>query len=116
MVVDQNGYVVRGNKAAEKMLGYPQEEIIGKHMKELTITDESTVKAKDKLMVSLQEKGFIGNFEHVWLKKDGSLLPVEQNITYLVSERKADFFGWPRSSGSIVVQLNSPFDSKLTKI
>lgn len=83
MVVDQNGYVVRGNKAAEKMLGYPQEEIIGKHMKELTITDESTVKAKDKLMVSLQEEGFVGNFEHVWLKKDGSLLPVEQNITYL---------------------------------
>ena len=80
MVSDEKGYVLRVNKAAEKMFGVNQEELIGKHSSELFPQDEKHPQIGFKMITELREKGFIKSFEANCLRKDGSLCPVELNI------------------------------------
>jgi len=42
------------------------------------------------MMTDLREKGFITNFEAEWYKKDGTLLPIELNITRLRDQAGAN--------------------------
>jgi PAS domain S-box-containing protein len=81
MISDPKGYVVRVNKAIEEMLGFTQKELIGKHTGELAPLDEHQVEIGTILMTHLREHGFVKNFEAAWLRKDGSLCPIELNIT-----------------------------------
>ncbi|MCX5886340.1 MAG: PAS domain S-box protein [Proteobacteria bacterium] len=83
MISDSLGYIVRINRALEEMLGFTQEELIGKHTAELAPQTEKQKQIGEKLLTDLFEKGFIKNFETAWLRKDGSLCPVELNITML---------------------------------
>jgi PAS domain S-box-containing protein len=83
MVSDEKGYVTQINKAAEKMLGFSQEELIGKHTSELISKDVKHAHRAGKVMIDLREKGAIKGFEANFIKKDGGLCPVELNITKL---------------------------------
>jgi PAS domain S-box-containing protein len=83
MVSDEKGYVIRVNKAVEKMLGFTQEELIGKHTSELFPKDEKHAQIGAKMITDLQAKGILKNLEANWLRKDGSFCPVELNITML---------------------------------
>jgi len=82
-VSDEKGYVIGVNKAAEKMLGFSQKELIGKHTSELFPKDEKHAQIGSKMITELREKGFIKSLEANWVRKDGSLCPVELNITVL---------------------------------
>ena len=83
MVSDEKGYVISVNKAVEKMLGFTQEELIGKHTSELFPKDEKHAQIGAKIITELRKKGVLKSFEANWLRKDGSLCPIELNITML---------------------------------
>ena len=80
MIVDPGGNIVRTNKALQKMVGYTQEELIGKHASELNIKEEKYRKISTDMVARLFEKGSVENAENMWMRKDGSLFPIEINM------------------------------------
>jgi PAS domain S-box-containing protein len=85
LIVDPKGYIKRTNAALVKMVGYSHEELIGKHPAELSSKEEEHQKITADMVVQLYEKGFVENAEAVWIRKDGSSLPVEANMALLKS-------------------------------
>jgi len=83
MVSDNKGYIIRVNRALEKMLGFSQEELIGKHTGEMSPNDEKHMGIGLKMLTELRAEGFIKNFEAYWSRKDGSLCPIELNVSLL---------------------------------
>ncbi|MCX5895569.1 MAG: PAS domain S-box protein [Proteobacteria bacterium] len=83
MVSDPKGYIERINRTMENMFGFTQEEIMGKHTVELSPQDEWHMEIGRQMITALREKGFVKNFETELLKKDGSLCPIDLNITTL---------------------------------
>ena len=65
------------------MIGYVQEEIIGKHTSELVSNEKEHAKVSSEMITQLFERGFIESAEAVWKRKDGSLLPIEVNMALL---------------------------------
>jgi PAS domain S-box-containing protein len=83
MLTDRMGCVVRVNRAIEQMLGFREDELIGKYTIELGPEDEVHLKIRERMIGDLLEEGHVKNWETVWHRKDGSLCPVEINITFL---------------------------------
>ena len=83
MVSNARGYLVSVNTALEKMLGFSRDELIGKHTAELGPQDNHHYEIGMRMLTDLREKGFINNVEAEWLRKDGTLCPVELNISRL---------------------------------
>jgi PAS domain S-box-containing protein len=86
MVTNKSGYIIRVNKAIESMLGIPVGKFFGKHTAELAPQDEKHQFIAIKLMSALRERGHLKAFEAEWLRKDGSLCPVEMNITMMKNQ------------------------------
>lgn len=86
MVSDAKGYVISINKALEQMLGFTREEIVGRHTSEMSPHDEQYLEIGTKMLTELRTHGQIKNFEAHWLRKDGTLCPIELNITMLHDE------------------------------
>ena len=99
VVSDNAGHVVRVNQAFLSRFGYTNDEVLGKHAMEFAPTEEGVYRsstgelitidekllneAKSEIFDRLFEKGKISNWESYYLHKDGSVVPVEQNIAYL---------------------------------
>ena len=97
ITTDNKGYVTRANKSFQKLLGYEKEEALGKHMAEFSpletgtyesTTGESVTINKEQFdriattMVLLAKERQLSNFEFYLLRKDGKVIPVEENIVY----------------------------------
>lgn len=72
IITDTNGYIVKVNKAIEKMLGYSENELIGKKNTELGIQDEKDLKVGRYILDQLKKNAFVENCETRWRRKDGS--------------------------------------------
>ena len=83
MVTDRIGCIVRINKAVEQMLGFRDVELLGKYTLELGPDSEVHQIIRERMIGNLLEKGHVKNWKTVWHRKDGSLCPVEINITFL---------------------------------
>jgi PAS domain S-box-containing protein len=83
IVSNPEGYITMVNEAVEKMLGYSRDELIGKHPTELGIKGNEHDRKREEFVTNLQEEGHVIGFEHTWVKKDGSLLDIGMNITFL---------------------------------
>lgn len=97
-VSDHLGHVTRVNKAFLELIGLDEEEVVGKHIMELSVMVEGTyesctgelVKINEKffntnmeMTVKLYEEGKISNWESYYLRKDGKIVPVEMKIANL---------------------------------
>ena len=83
VIVDPQGILLRTNKALEKMIGYAEEELLGKHISELNCKEEEHRKKGAELAAQLFEKGFVEREESMWEKKDGTIFPSEFNMALL---------------------------------
>jgi PAS domain S-box-containing protein len=83
MVADDQGRVIRVNRAMEQMLGYENDELIGKYTVELGPGDEQRMSVREPMMRRLLEEGSVSGWETDWYRKDGSLCAVEINIAIL---------------------------------
>lgn len=103
VVSDLAGYVTRTNNSFLKLLGYKEEEIIGKHIMEFLITKEGTYESTAGELVEIKEEFFnkamqiterlfeegkISNWESYFLRKDKKIVPIEMNIVYLCNEKR----------------------------
>ncbi len=80
-VCDQKGYITRINKKAEEMIGYPLDEIIGRHVTEFIAKNHSP----ENFLRNLYKKGYINNYCSVWQRKDGTKWDIESSISLLTN-------------------------------
>ena len=71
------------NEAVEKMLGFSKDELIGKHSRELSPAGEQYEKEGLAFMEMLHQQGSVTGRERVLAKKDGTLLDIEQSVSFL---------------------------------
>lgn len=76
-LVDLKGIFIDGNKAAEKLMGYKKEELIGKSFFKLKLLSvKELIKASKLLLKNIQGKG-TGPDQFTLNRKNGSQIPVE---------------------------------------
>ncbi|MCX5895669.1 MAG: PAS domain S-box protein [Proteobacteria bacterium] len=99
---DSTGHIIKPNTAFLDMLGYAGEEIMGKPVYSLSITETGTYESTTGEMVTvtddffkessavteqLFEKGKVSNWESYFLHKSHKIIPVTQNITLIYNNR-----------------------------
>jgi PAS domain S-box-containing protein len=104
---DYRGYITRVNKAFLKLIDFEEEEVVGKHVAELTPYENGTYESTTGELVEINEgfiydatgvkeelfeKGAISNWESYYLRKDGKIIPVEIKISYLYND-EGDIIG-----------------------
>jgi len=103
-VSDSLGYVTKANNAFLNMLGYGEHEILGKHIMEITVTEEGTYESTTGELIAITEEfvvlqwkivenffeaGAITNWDSYYLRKDKKIVPVEVNLAYIYDEQGA---------------------------
>lgn len=73
------GYITSWNQAAERMFGYREEEVIGKHISILIPKDR--LNEEDMIIDSIRHGRRIQHFRTIRLKKDGQSLPISLTIS-----------------------------------
>ena len=92
MIVDESGYIVRVNESLSQMVGYTQDELLGKHSSELGSSEEHFRKEIIDIMGRLFEEGYVKNAETMWMRKSGEVFPVEVNMA-LLKDKEDTFSG-----------------------
>lgn len=100
IVVDANSQINIANEALLTMLGFEENEIVGRHLLELspfegtytsisgeefTFTDEYLNQQTEKAN-ELFEKGKVTNYEIYMIRKDGKIVPIEATISVLKNQ------------------------------
>lgn len=83
VVSDADGFIRMANNSMERISGYSMDELLGKHTKELSPQGKDYGDGPVHMIKQLYEKGFISNFQYLWLRKNGELIDVELNIALL---------------------------------
>ena len=83
MTCNPEGFITMVNDSTAHMLGYSREELIGIHAKKLGPEGAEYEEKVMKLLETLYEDGIVTGFEYPWIKKDGSLVDTEINVTLL---------------------------------
>jgi PAS domain S-box-containing protein len=88
-ILDLKGNIIDVNNAAYERLGYPKDELLSMHIKQLD-PPEFADKVPER-MAKIREKGS-AVFESAQIKKDGTVMPVEVNAKLLEHEGRQVFF------------------------
>ncbi len=97
VITDARGVIVKSNKAFTLMLGYPQQEIIGKQIHEFHATEKSYectsgeqititgdyLSAQSTAFNAFMKTGSIAGITSYYVNKDNQAVPAEQNIISL---------------------------------
>jgi two-component system, cell cycle sensor histidine kinase and response regulator CckA len=81
ILTDADGMVEKINRAAREILGYTNEDLLGKSIDSLFVKDKSLIQLKD-----LFAKGFITNVEKTYLTKKGKEIPVLFSASTMLDE------------------------------
>ncbi|HEY4286801.1 MAG TPA: ATP-binding protein [Puia sp.] len=73
------GYITSWNHAAERMFGYREEEVIGKHISILIPKDR--LNEEDMIIDSIRHGRRVEHFRTIRLKKDGHPLPISLTVS-----------------------------------
>ncbi|RLC95713.1 MAG: hypothetical protein DRI46_14550, partial [Chloroflexi bacterium] len=92
ITTDDKGNITMVNRAVEEMLGYSKDALVGKHTTELGPKGGYYKKRITEFYTTIMEKGFISEFEYLWLRKDGEEVDVEFNAAML-RDNKGEFAG-----------------------
>ena len=107
IATDVNGVIISMNKAAEKMLWYREDELVGKFTPEIIHDKDEVILRAEKLSKELGRKiepgfeVFVANAtnefssedEWTYVRKDGSKFPVQLSVTVL-RDGKSDIYGY----------------------
>ena len=95
-ISDKKGIFLDGNKAAEDMLGYKREELIGKSFLKLNILSFNQIPKAAALLLQSALKKPTGPDEFTLIRKDGSRVIVEIRTYPIVLEDKVMVLGIAR--------------------
>jgi PAS domain S-box-containing protein len=76
---DLNGYILTWNKGAEKLYGYSEKEMLGKHVSVLTPSEKSD--EISTIMDRLRKGKRIEHYETVRIRKDGTRLAISLTVS-----------------------------------
>lgn len=79
LLIDVQGRLIGVNQKAADMLGYRKDELIGRHFRE-TIAPSEQPNAEDKFKVLFEGRS-IPHYVRMALRRDGSVFPVEINVS-----------------------------------
>lgn len=79
ITTDRDGRIIEFNPAAEKVLGYRKEEVLGRNAKELYMQPEE----RDKVLEFLKDDKNLLNYETTLKAKDGKGVEVSLSISHL---------------------------------
>jgi PAS domain S-box-containing protein len=82
VTADSSGNITDWNKQAEIFFGYTAEEILGKSI--FTIIPDGLKDEAVKVLHEAKESGLVKGYRTERLKKDGSLIPVEINVSSIM--------------------------------
>ncbi len=103
VISDRQGYLQQANDSFVKLLGYTRDEIFGKHLSELAPHQQGTYQSLTGETVAIDESYFADNFNMIaqlnneekisqWetylLRKDNTLVPVEETIVNLYDNNR----------------------------
>ncbi len=83
MISDHDGFIIMVNRAIEKLSGFPQDELIGKHIAELLPKGDSYKKRAKEMRDRLYADEMVTGFEVKWLQKEGTTIDLEANVALL---------------------------------
>jgi PAS domain S-box-containing protein len=96
LVGNPDGYVTMVNKAATQILGYSQDEMVGKHPLELGLTPPEEKESGRDVIEILLAKGSLYGLKRRWIRKDGTPIDIEMNLS-LMKDKNGNIVG---SAGS----------------
>ena len=95
-VNDMKGNFLEGNKAAEKMMGYSREELIGKNMLEIGIISEESIPQLIRDQTKNLQGQKTGPNEYVLKRKDGRHITTEISSFPIERQGKVEIVGVAR--------------------
>jgi len=75
--------IVKVNKAMLEMLGYEESEMLGQSPRKFGPQDKKRLERHDIVFNDFLKKGSLHNWETVCVKKDGTHVPIETNLTLM---------------------------------
>ncbi len=93
-LLDRDGRIASWNKGAQKILGYDEEDIIGKHYSVLYTEDDIANNVPQRLLDMAERDGKVKAW-HLHSRKDGSLFDAETTITRL-QDRNGNLAGFAK--------------------
>lgn len=81
-----DGIITSWNKAAEKMFGYTEQEIIGRHI--TTLIPEERRTEEDYIIGEIKKGNKVAHFETIRCHKNGKLIPISLSVSPIISEGK----------------------------
>jgi diguanylate cyclase (GGDEF)-like protein/PAS domain S-box-containing protein len=89
--LSETGEIINVNNYGATLLGYPIEELIGRHLLDITQTDEKDI-AIEKLEACLTDKDEVQRWESIKICKDGSLLNVKETASMIKDEDTGEHY------------------------
>ena len=83
IISDPDGFIIMVNSSIEKLSGYPQDELIGKHIAELLPKGDTYKKRAQEMRDHLYRDEMVTGFEVKWLQKEGGTIDLEANVALL---------------------------------
>jgi PAS domain S-box-containing protein len=80
--LDAEGKIVRINAAGCRMLGLPENQIVGQHVWEFVALEERDA-SRERILHNLEGSRWVGSVERNWVRPDGSRLIVELHTSQI---------------------------------
>lgn len=101
---DLNGFITSWNKSAERIFGYTEKEVVGRHITILIPAER--LPEEDKILTILRTGNRVDHFETWRRHKDGHLVPVSLTVSP-IRNAAGDIVGASKVSRDISERLNA---------
>lgn len=92
IVMDRAERILEWNRGAEKMFGFKQDEVLGKHISFFIPPQQREVDELRFIRDQLEKYGYMSGYETVRLTKDGKRIPVSITVTAILNDN-GDYMG-----------------------
>lgn len=86
LVLNRDYYIDMANKAIQQMLGYHEDELVGKHIEKIVTDGKNIETFRKKGLEPLKSGTMVRNFETTFLTKDAKVIPVNFSASPIVSK------------------------------
>lgn len=94
VMIDLDRKITNVNKAFCKIVGYPKKELIGLDFLKITPKKWHEWETKEIVEKRLKKTGYTGVYEKEYIKKDGSIVPVELSSFTVFDKNKNPLYMW----------------------